>query len=712
MPISTQAIDQLCINTIRTLSIDAVQKANSGHPGAPMDAAPMAYLLWTRHMRYHPKNPDWPDRDRFVLSAGHASMLLYSMLHLTGYDLALEDIKQFRQWGSRTPGHPERHCAPGVEVSTGPLGQGVGNSVGMAIAERWLAARFNRPDHTIVDHRTYVIASDGDMMEGVAAEAASLAGHLRLGRLIVLYDANQVSLSGTTSVTFSEDVGRRFDAYGWHVQHVADGNDLPALDGAIEAAKAETSKPSLIVVRTHLGFGSPNKQDTFKAHGEPLGEDEVKATKRAYGWPEDKTFYIPDEALAVFRRSVARGEALTAEWQRRMDAYRQALPDAAREFEQALTGRPADGWESKLPSFGAADKPMATREASGKVMNAIAAAVPTLVGGSADLDPSTFTQLKGEGDFESPEAPHDGVQGDSGGPWGYGGRNVHFGVREHAMGAALVGMAAHGGLRPYGATFLVFSDYMRPSVRLAALSDLDVVYVWTHDSVGLGEDGPTHQPIEHLAALRAIPNLVVLRPADATETVEAWRAALRRTGGPTAIVCSRQKLPVLDRQVLGPAAGVARGAYVLADADGGGRGPELILIATGSEVTLALEAHQRLKADGVRSRLVSMPSWKLFEAQSQAYRDQVLPPDVRARVSVEAAASFGWDKWVGPEGTIIGIDRFGASAPGPVVLKELGFTVDHVVAAAKAVLERTRTVAQPAGPPRAAGVGPASRKSR
>ncbi|HEV2280799.1 MAG TPA: transketolase [bacterium] len=716
MPTGTQALDQLCINTIRTLSIDAVQKANSGHPGAPMDAAPMAYLLWTRHMRYNPKDPDWPDRDRFVLSAGHASMLLYSMLHLTGYDLTLDDIKQFRQWGSRTPGHPERHCAPGVEVSTGPLGQGVGNSVGMAIAERWLAARFNRPGQTVVDHRTYVIASDGDMMEGVASEAASLAGHLRLGRLIVLYDANQVSLSGTTSVTFSEDVGRRFEAYGWHVQHVADGNDLPALDGAIEAAKADTSKPSLIVVRTHLGFGSPNKQDTFKAHGEPLGEDEVKATKRAYGWPEDRTFYIPDEALAVFRRAVPRGEALTADWRRRMDAYRQARPDAAREFEHALAGRPADGWESTLPSFGAADKPMATREASGKIMNAIAAAAPTLVGGSADLDPSTFTQLKGEGDFESPESPHDGVQGDSGGPWGYGGRNVHFGVREHAMGAALVGMAAHGGLRPYGATFLVFSDYMRPSVRLAALSNLDVLYVWTHDSVGLGEDGPTHQPIEHLASLRAIPNLVVLRPADATETVEAWRAALRRTGGPTAIVCSRQKLPVLDRQALGPASGVARGAYVLADAGGsapgGGRGPELILIATGSEVTLALEAHERLVRDGIRSRLVSMPSWELFEAQPKAYRDQVLPPDVRARVSIEAAASFGWDKWVGSEGTVIGIDRFGASAPGPIVLKELGFTVDRVVAAAQAVLERTRTMAQPAVPPRAAGVGPASRESR
>lgn len=693
MPTGTQTIDQLCINTIRTLSIDAVQKANSGHPGAPMDAAPMAYLLWTRHMRYSPKDPDWPDRDRFVLSAGHASMLLYSMLHLTGYDLTLDDIKQFRQWGSRTPGHPERRCAPGVEVSTGPLGQGFGNAVGMAIAERWLAARFNRPGHAIVDHRTYVIASDGDLMEGVAAEAASLAGHLRLGRLIVLYDANQVSLSGTTSVTFDEDVGRRFEAYNWHVQHVDDGNDLEALERAIAAAAAEESKPSLIAVRTHLGFGSPHKQDSFEAHGNPLGEDEVKATKRAYGWPEDKTFYIPADALEVFRRAVPRGEGLAAEWRRRMDAYRRAFPDLAREFDQALAGRLPDGWESKLPSFGAAEKPMATRDASGKVMNALAPLVTNLVGGSADLDPSTMTQLKGEGDFESPDAPHDGVQGASGGPWSYAGRNVHFGVREHAMGAALNGMAAHGGVRPYGATFLVFSDYMRPSVRLAALSDLDAIYVWTHDSVGLGEDGPTHQPIEHLASLRAIPNLVVLRPADANETVEAWRAALRRTGGPTAIVCSRQKLPVLDRGTLAPAAGAARGAYVLADAAGkdGGRKPELILIATGSEVPLALEAHRRLAADGVHCRVVSMPSWELFEAQPKEYRDQVLPPDVRARVSVEAAATFGWDRWVGAEGTIIGIDRFGASAPGPTVLKEFGFTVEHVVAAGRASLERTRT---------------------
>ena len=697
MPTGTQTIDQLCINTIRTLSIDAVQKANSGHPGAPMDAAPMAYLLWTRHMRYSPKDPEWPDRDRFVLSAGHASMLLYSMLHLTGYDLTLDDIKQFRQWGSRTPGHPERHCAPGVEVSTGPLGQGFGNAVGMAIAERWLAARFNRPEHAIVDHRTFAIASDGDLMEGVASEAASLAGHLRLGRLIVLYDANHVSLSGTTSVTFDEDVGRRFEAYGWHVERVADGNDLPAIGAAVSAAKAQEAKPSLIIVRTHLGYGSPHKQDTFKAHGEPLGEDEVKATKRAYGWPEDKTFYIPDEALELFHRAVPRGEALVGEWRTRMAAYRQAFPDLAREFEDALDGRLPDGWDAKLPSFSVADKPMATREASGKAMNAIAPVVFNLMGGSADLDPSTMTQLKGEGDFESSDSTHDGVQGDSGGPWSYAGRNVHFGVREHAMGAALNGMAAHGGVRPYGATFLVFSDYMRPSVRLAALSHLEVLYVWTHDSVGLGEDGPTHQPIEHLAALRAIPNLVVLRPADAAETVEAWRVALRRTGGPTAIVCSRQKLPVFDRGKLAPAAGAARGAYVLADAGDGARRPELILIATGSEVSLALEAHERLAADGVRCRLVSMPSWELFEAQSKAYRDQVLPADVRARVSVEAAATFGWDRWVGAEGAIIGIDRFGASAPGATVLEELGFTVEHVVGAGKAALERVRTTAQPVG---------------
>ncbi len=689
MAIETETLDTLCVNTIRTLSIDAVQKAKSGHPGMPLGAAPMAYVLWTRHLRFNPKNPDWPDRDRFVLSAGHGSMLLYSLLYLTGFDVTMEDLRQFRQWRSRTPGHPERRCAPGVEVSTGPLGQGVGNRVGMAIAERWLAARFNRPGHPIVDHYTYVIASDGDIMEGVGAEAASLAGHLRLGRLIWLYDANLVTLSGTSSVTFTEDVGKRFEGYRWHVQHVPDGNDLATLDRAIAAARAAEDRPSLIIVRTHLGYGSPNRQDTFQAHGEPLGEEEVRLTKRALGWPEDKAFYVPDEALRRFREAVARGADLEAAWHRRLDAYRAAFPGDAQAFARAFAGEMEDGWQARLPAFAPGDGPLATREASGKVMNAVAGSVPELIGGSADLDPSTHTMLRGAGDFESPSA--DGAQsaqGRAGGTWGYDGRNVHFGVREHAMGAAINGMAAHGGVRPFGATFLVFSDYMRPSVRLAALSALPVIYVWTHDSVGLGEDGPTHQPIEHLASLRAIPKLLVLRPADANETVEAWRVALQHREGPVALVLSRQKLPVFDRTHLGAASGTARGGYVLADADGGE--PDAVLIATGSEVALALEARARLAGEGIRCRVVSLPCWELFEAQPAAYRESVLPAAVRARVTVEAASTFGWERYAGDRGVIIGLDRFGASAPGALVLKELGFTVDRLVAAVRTARERSR----------------------
>ncbi len=692
MAIETQTLDNLCVNTIRTLSIDGVQKAKSGHPGMPLGAAAMAYVLWTRHMRYNPHDADWPDRDRFVLSAGHGSMLLYSLLYLTGYGLTIEDLKQFRQYGSRTPGHPERHCAPGVEVSTGPLGQGAGNSVGMAIAERWLAAQFNRPGHTIVDHYTYAIVSDGDLMEGVAGEAASLAGHLRLGRLVWLYDANLVTLSATTSVTYTEDVGRRFESYGWHVQHVADGNNLDAVDDALTAARAADDRPSLLVVRTHLGFGSPHKQDTFQAHGEPLGDDEVRATKRALGWPEDKTFYVPDDALHHFREAVPRGDGLELEWRARFDAYRAAFPDLARGFEQAIAGEIPAGWERLLPVFTPQDGPLATREASGKVMNAIAAAVPTLIGGSADLDPSTYTMLRGQGDFESPDASGgDLAQGKAGGVWGYAGRNVHFGIREHAMAAAVNGMAAHGGVHPFGATFLVFSDYMRPSVRLAALSDLDSIFVWTHDSIALGEDGPTHEPVEHLASLRAIPNLLVIRPADANETVEAWRTTLTQTSKPVALVFSRQKLPIFDRTALGAAAGAARGGYVLADAPGGAL-PDVILIATGSEVSLALEAHARLAADGINGRVVSLPCWELFEAQPQAYRDEVLPPAVRARVTVEAAATLGWERYAGDAGVIIGLDRFGASGPGPVVMRELGFTVERVVAAAQTARDRAGAV--------------------
>ena len=686
-----QTIEELCINSIRTLSIDAVEKARSGHPGMPLGAATMAYVLWTRHLHHHPRSPAWPDRDRFVLSAGHASMLLYSLLFLTGYDLTLDDLKQFRQWGSRTPGHPEHGVTPGVEVTTGPLGQGFGNAVGLAMAERWLAATFNRPGHTIVDHYTYVMASDGDMMEGVASEAASLAGHFRLGRLIVLYDANLVSLSATTNVTFTEDVGARFAAYGWHVQRI-DGQDAGAVDAALAAARAAEDRPSLIVARTHIGYGSPHRQDTFQAHGEPLGEEEVRATKRALGWPEDKTFYVPDEALREFRKAVDQGAALEAAWRRKMDAYRAVHPEAARQFEQALAGDLPEGWEAKLPAFTPKDGEMATRDAGAKVLSALADAVPNLIGGSADLDPSTRTMLKGHGDFEAPSAPPAAggppLQGAAGGVWGYAGRNIHFGVREHAMAAILTGLALHGGVLPFGATFLTFSDYMRPSIRLAALSKARVFYVWTHDSIGLGEDGPTHQPVEHLAGLRAMPDLLMLRPADATETVEAWRAALRHKQGPAGLVLTRQKLPVLDRQTLAPASGVARGAYVLAEA--GGTAPDVILIATGSEVSVALEAHQRLVRDGIRSRVVSMPSWELFEAQPKAYRDTVLPPGVRARVGVEAATPFGWERYVGPEGAIIGVNRFGASAPGPVVMREFGFTPEHVVETAKALLEKGR----------------------
>jgi transketolase len=704
-----QTIEDLCINTIRTLSIDAVQKANSGHPGLPMGAATMAYVLWTRYLRHNPRNPKWPDRDRFVLSAGHGSMLLYSLLFLTGYELTLDDIKQFRQWESKTPGHPESTLTPGVEVTTGPLGQGFGNSVGLAIAERWLAARFNRPGHTITDHFTYVIASDGDMMEGVASEAASMAGHLGLGRLIVLYDANEVTLSATTNVTFSEDVGARFAAYGWHVQHV-DGHNAKAVDGALAAARAVEDRPSLIVARTHLGYGSPNRQDTYKAHGEPLGEEEVRLAKRAYGWPEEPPFYVPENALREFRGAVAQGAGLEAAWKTRLDAYRAAYPDLAAELTRILAGELPAGWEARLPSFEAADKPLATREASGTILNALAAVIPNLMGGSADLDPSTHTLLKGQGDFERPiEADGSGgegrgggerggapkVQGSAGGVWGYAGRSIHFGVREHAMGAILTGMALHGGPIPFGGTFLTFSDYMRPAVRLAALSEAHVIYVWTHDSIGLGEDGPTHQPVEHLPALRAIPKLVLLRPADATETVEAWRIALQRRTGPVALVLSRQKLPVLDRTVLAPAAGVARGAYVLTGVEGSSgeksAGPEVILIATGSEVSVALAAHGQLVREGVRSRVVSMPSWELFEMQPQAYRDSVLPPSVRARVSVEAASPLGWERYVGMEGTVIGVARFGVSAPGAVVMREFGFTPEHVVETARAVLARVRS---------------------
>jgi transketolase len=685
-------LDEICINTIRTLSIDAVERANSGHPGMPMGAAPMAYVLWTRHMRFDPAHPDWPNRDRFVLSAGHGSALLYSLLYLTGYGLSIEDLKHFRQWGSRTPGHPEFGVTPGVEVTTGPLGQGFGNAVGMAMAERWLAATFNRPNHEIVDHHTYVIASDGDMMEGVSAEAASLAGDLHLGRLIVLYDANQITLSATTNVTFSEDVGARFAAYGWHVQEI-DGMDVGAVDAALASARANDGQPSLIVARTHIGFGSPNKVDTFQAHGEPLGKDETKLAKRAYGWPEDAEFLVPDEAKREFAKVRARGEQLQETWQRSMDAYRIQHGDLAHDFDRVMAGELPPRWDARLPVFTPKDGDMATRDAGAKAIAAIAESVPNLVGGSADLDPSTRTMMKDKGDFQSGKVPEGGqhppTQGAAGGEWGYAGRNIHFGIREHAMTAILTGMAHHGGVIPFGATFLTFSDYMRPSIRLAALSNAHVIYVWTHDSIALGEDGPTHQPVEQIASLRAMPNMTLIRPADATETIEAWRIAMQHESGPIGLVLTRQKLPVLDRTQLAPASETARGAYLLIDAVPGTT-PEVILIATGSEVALALAAHKQLGGEGVRSRVVSMPSWELFEAQPDAYRESVLPADVGARVSVEAASPFGWERYVGPEGAIIGVNHFGASAPGPEVMKHFGFTVEHVVATAHSVLAATR----------------------
>ena len=680
------SLDQLCINTIRMLSVDAVEKAKSGHPGAPMGLAPAAYILWTRFLKHNPHNPSWPDRDRFVLSAGHGSMLLYSMLHLTGYDLPLEQIEQFRQWGSHTPGHPERGLTPGVETTTGPLGQGFGNGVGMAIAEDYLAARYNRPGFEIVDHFTYGIVSDGDLMEGVAAEAASLAGHLKLGKLIYLYDNNHISLAASTDLTFTEDCAKRFEAYGWHTQTVEDGNDLEAIDRALRAARSETARPSLVLLRTHIGYGSPGKQDTFEAHGSPLGAEEVKRTKQNLGWPLEPPFLIPKEALACFRDSVGKGERAEADWNQRFSAYVRKFPDLAEELEQAIRGELPKGWDEAVPDFPADAKGVATRAASGKVLNAIAPKLPTLIGGSADLNPSTFTVLQNLGDFESPHREFTDSQGSAGGGWSYAGRNLHFGVREHGMAASLNGMVAHGGIIPFGSTFLMFSDYMRPAIRLAALMELGVIYVFTHDSIGLGEDGPTHQPIEQLAALRAIPQLIVIRPGDANETAVAWRVAIESRHRPVALVLTRQNVPTLDRSQFAAADGLRRGAYVLADAPNGK--PDLILIGTGSEVSLVVAARQKLAEQKVQSRIVSMPSWELFDAQPRDYRESVLLPSVRSRLAVEAGLPQGWHFYVGDCGDVIGLDRFGASAPGNVVMDKLGFTVNHVVERALALLGR------------------------
>jgi transketolase len=684
MAATVPALDQLSVNTIRFLSVDAVQKANSGHPGLPMGAAPMAYVLWTRFLKHNPANPRWPDRDRFVLSGGHGSMLLYSLLHLTGYDLPLAELQNFRQWGSRTPGHPESHITAGVEATTGPLGQGLGNAVGLAIAEAHLAARFNRPGHTLVDHYTYVIASDGDFMEGVASEACSLAGHLGLGKLIVLYDDNRISLAGTTSIAFTEEVGRRHEAYGWHVQAVDDGNDLAALEAALTAARAETGRPSLIRVRTTIGYGSPNKQNTFEAHGSPLGPDEVKRTKENLGWPVEPAFLIPGEALEHFRQAVTEGERREAEWRAGLQRYAQAHPAEAAEFNRRFAAELPPGWDAGLPEFPADAKGVATRKASEAAMQALAQTLPELMGGSADLNPSTFTWLKGQGDFLPPDFDASGAQGLVGGGAGYGGRNLHFGVREHGMGAIANGLAYHGGFVPYTATFLTFSDYMRPPIRLAALSHLHVIFVFTHESVALGEDGPTHQPVEHLAALRAIPRLLVIRPADANEAVEAWRAAIAYQQGPVVLAFTRQNVPVLDRSVYAPAAGLHQGAYVLADLGDGQ--PDIILMGSGSEVPILADAASRLSAEGVNVRLVSMPCMELFAAQPEEYRDSVLPPAVRRRLAMEAGVPQPWYRWIGGEGAIIGLERYGGSAPAKVVYEKLGLTAEAVIEAARRLL--------------------------
>ncbi|MBI4763789.1 MAG: transketolase [Deltaproteobacteria bacterium] len=670
--IQTKDLDQLCINTIRTLAIDAVQAANSGHPGLPMGAAAMAYVLWTRFLKHNPANPQWPDRDRFILSAGHGSMLLYSLLHLTGYDLPLVEIKNFRQWGSKTPGHPESSTTPGVETTTGPLGQGFGNGVGLAVAERFLAAHFNRPGHEIVDHYTYALCSDGELMEGVTHEAASLAGHWKLGKLIYFYDDNRISIEGSTELAFTENRMVRFEAYGWHVQKIDDGNDIQAIEKAIRAAQEEKGRPSLISVRTHIGFGSPNKQDQASVHGEPLGADELRLTKENLGWPLEPSFFIPEESLKHFRQALAKGRQWEKDWTGRFTAYEMAYPELAREWRQWLNKELPVGWDQDIPSFPADSKGLATRAASGTVLNALAPRLPNLIGGSADLAPSTKTLMKGERDFQAGN---------------YGGRNFHFGVREHGMGTILNGLALHGGVIPYGGTFLIFSDYMRPPIRLAALMGLKVIYIFTHDSIGLGEDGPTHQPVEQLAALRAIPNLVVIRPGDANETAVAWRFALAYKGGPLALCLSRQNLPTLDREKFALTEGLCRGGYTLNDAMGQAV-PDLILIASGSEVSIALEAGEKLRENGFSIRVVSMPSQELFEKQPEDHREQVLPKTARVRMTIEAGVSQGWHRYLNYRGEAIGIDHFGASAPYQILYEQFGITVRRVVEKALQLLKR------------------------
>ena len=663
-------LDNLCINTIRMLSADSIEKARSGHPGMPMGAAGMAYVLWTRFLRHNPLDPKWPDRDRFILSAGHGSMLLYSLLHLTGYDLSIEELKNFRQWQSRTPGHPEYPRTPGVETTTGPLGQGLANGVGMAISERYIAGRFNRPGHTVVDHYTYAIISDGELMEGLSHESASLAGHLGLGKLIYLYDDNHISIEGNTDITFTEDRTSRFEAYGWHVQEVGNANDLDALENAILAAQDRADKPSLISVRTHIGYGSPNKQDTPGAHGEPLGPEEIKLTKQNLGWPVEPPFFVPSEALDHFRQAIEKGRNIQARWEESFRSYREAYPEPAAEFERWSRGELPENWDKDIPVFPADPKGMATRVASGDTLNAIARHVPNLMGGSADLAPSNKTLMKGEQDFQAND---------------YQGRNLRFGVREHAMGSILNGMALHGGVVPYCGTFLVFSDYMRPAIRLASLMGLKVIYIFTHDSIGVGEDGPTHQPVEQIASLRAIPNLTVIRPCDANETAEAWRIAMESNGQPFALILSRQGVPVLEQTASEASTGISHGAYILQDVRNNGE-PEVILIATGSEVHIAMEASQRLDEQGIGVRVVSMPSWELFDKQPEDYRNHVLPPESKARIAIEAGVSQGWHRYVGQMGDMVCVDHFGSSAPSNILYEKFGITADRVVEKALALI--------------------------
>lgn len=661
-------IDELCINTIRTLSMDAIQKANSGHPGAPMGLAPAAYILWKCFLKHNSKNPEWTDRDRFVLSGGHASMLLYSLLYLSGYDLTLDDIKNFRQWGSKTPGHPEFGHTPGVETTTGPLGQGFTNAVGMALAERHLATIFNRPGYEIIDHYTYMICGDGDLMEGITAEAASFAGHMGLAKLICIYDDNKISIEGNTDITFTEDVALRFKAYNWHVTTVENGNNLDDIHRAIKEAKEETNKPSIIILRTHIAFGSPNKQDSADAHGAPLGEEEIRLTKKNLGWDENVSFYVPEQVIKIFEECIDKGKKVESIWKEKFEEYCSKYPDLSKKLNDSLNNSLNKGWDANLPDFSKNEGPVATRAASGKILNAIAKNTPYLIGGSADLAPSNNTIINSSHDFQKNM---------------FDGRNIRFGVREHAMGGIMSGIALHKGLRPYGGTFFVFADYMRPAIRLAALMKLPVIYIFTHDSIAVGEDGPTHQPVEHLAGLRAIPGLTVIRPADATETIEAWRLAAQTTDCPVALILSRQKLPVIDRSIDNPADKLVNGAYILSDSDGK---PDIILIATGSEVHIALKAGKILEEKGISVRVVSMPSWELFENTSQEYKDKVLLPDVNVRIAVEAGISMGWERYAGSSGVVIGINEFGASAPGNIVMEKFGFTSENIVQKATELL--------------------------